>query len=363
MKNDIDFDELDKAVNTLMGGVPGSEDDAEPQKTLTISTTLQPGENPEYEKLKEVAKGIGDETFVIDSDPDIVKDLGEIASPNAPTTPNESLRAAQSITIASTSVKTPITSSTPIEPVAPTTPVTPVAPRPAGGRFMDVVHPSSDMRTATTKDTPPTASATASTPDAEPVSSKSASPAVSRSMPAPAPQQNDVAAPLLTPFLPDAKVEKRPLGDPSASPVTVAVSEQPQQSEMVADATVEDAPEEIVAINSEVKVRSAINTDDQSVLDAAAIITEENNAEAEQLSGIEAKEVATTESSIQRVESVAAEHEAVSTPAGANMYDVQPLGHPAKRRSGWGVVLIIVIIILVAGAIGAGAYFYFGLGA
>lgn len=359
MKNDIDFDELDKAVNSLMGGVPGSEDDAEPQKTLTISTTLQPGEDPEYDKLKEVAKGIGDETFVTDSDPDIVKDLGEIASPNAPTTPNESLRAAQSITIPSTPVKTPITSSTPVEPATPDAPVTPVAPRPAGGRFMDVVHPSSDMRTATSsKDT---ASAATSAPSVEPAN-KPASPAASRPTPTPAPQQHDAATPPLTPFLPDAKVEKRPLGDPLASPVTVAVSEQPQP-DTSANAAIEDAPEEIVAINSEVKARSAIDTDDQSVLDAAAIITEENNVEAEQLSGIEAEEVAAAGSSIQQVESVAAEHEAVSTPAGANMYDVQPLGHPAKRRSGWGVVLIIVIIILVAGAIGAGAYFYFGLGA
>lgn len=362
MKNDIDFDELDKAVNSLMGGVPGSEDDAEPQKTLTISTTLQPGEDPEYEKLKEVAKGIGDETFVIDSDPDIVKDLGEIASPNAPTTPNESLRAAQSITIPSTPAKTPITSSTPVESAAPETPVTPVARRPAGGRFMDVVHPSSDMRTATSsKDTASTSSATPSASGTEPAN-KPVSPAASRPTPTPAPQQPDAATPPLTPFLPDAKVEKRPLGDPLASPVTVAVSEQPQP-DTSANAAIEDVPEEIVAINSEAKARSAIDTDDQSVLDAAAIITEENNAEAEQLSGIEAEEVAATGSSIQQVESVAAEHEAVSTPAGANMYDVQPLGHPAKRRSGWGVVLIIVIIILVAGAIGAGAYFYFDLGA
>lgn len=358
MKNDIDFDELDKAVNSLMGGVPGTDDDAELQKTLTISTTLQPGENPEYEKLKEVAKGIGDETFVTDSDPDIVKDLGEIASPNAPTTPNESLRAAQSITIPSTSVKTPITSSTPVEPIVPAA-SSAATPRSAGGRFMDVVHPSSDMRTAPTKDTTLSAPAAAPAPSA-PVVEKPA-PAVSRPTPTPAPEVHDAATPPLTPFLPDAKVEKRPLGDPLAAPVTVAVSEQSQSDDIVSSPT-EGAPEEIVAINSEAKARSAIDTDDQSVLDAAAIITEENNAEVEQLSGIEAEEITPAGSSIQQVESVAAEHEAVSTPAGANMYDVQPLGHPAKRRSGWGIVLIIVIIILVAGALGAGAYFYFGLG-
>lgn len=365
MKNDIDFDELDKAVNSLMGGVPGSDDDAVQQKTLNISSTLQPGEDPEYGKLKEVAKGIGDETFVIDTDPDIVKDLGEIASPNAPTTPNESLRAAQNITVPPVHVKTPITSSVPTESTKPDESAPPVvaAARPTSGRFMDVVHPSSDMRT-TTKDIASTEVSSVSMPEpiVAPVDSGPTPPAVSRPTPTPAPQLHSLAtSPPVTPFLPDAKVEKRPLGDPSAPPVTVtsSVPEQPvvDTDEEIADP---DVPEEIIAINSEVKARPAMDEDNQSVLDAAAIVTEANDETAEKLSTIESADVSPT-SSIQAVESVAAEHEAATV--GANMYDVQPLGHPPKRRSGWGIVLIIVIIIILAGAIGAGAYFFFGPGA
>ena len=366
MKNDIDFDELDKAVNSLMGGVPGSDDDAVQQKTLTISTTLQPNENPEYNKLKEVAKGIGDETFVVDSDPDIVKDLGEIASPNAPATPNESLRAAQSITIPSTSAKTPITSSAPVEPPAatmPAAPTVPAVPRPAGGRFMDVVHPSSDMRTVTKdKDVAldsPGSVPSLNTPVAAPTTPIQTPkvPPVSRPVPTSAPELH---GPVATPFLPDAKVEKRPLGDPSAPPVAVAptVLEQPRS-----DTVNSDEPEEIVAINSEVTARADTQDDSQSVLDAAAIVANINNETTEQLSAIESVEVTPTASSVQEVESVAAEHAASMAPVGTNMYDVQPLGHPAKRRSGWGVVLIIVIIIVVAAALGAGAFFIFGPGA
>ncbi len=46
---DIDFDELDKAVNSLMGGVKGKPDGSE-SKTLTIAPTLKEGEQPAYDK-------------------------------------------------------------------------------------------------------------------------------------------------------------------------------------------------------------------------------------------------------------------------------------------------------------------------
>lgn len=81
-------------------------------------------------------------------------------------------------------------------------PAAPAARR-SSGRFMDVVHPSSDMRTKTSSFTPPS-SPSAVTPDV------SAAP-VDKEVPA-TDKQEAWAQPLESPFLPDAKVEKRPLG-------------------------------------------------------------------------------------------------------------------------------------------------------
>jgi hypothetical protein len=60
--------------------------------------------------------------------------------------------------------------------------------------------------------------------------------------------------------------------------------------------------------------------------------------------------------------------EQTTTPAEASdsaIYDVnnyhQPLNHPTKRKSGWGVVIIIVVIIILAVVVAGGAYLYFGL--
>lgn len=91
-------------------------------------------------------------------------------------------------------------------------PVTRSAPaaRRSSGRFMDMVHPSSDMRT---RETP------AVIPAPQPEVASATSQAAADPQPAApvvAEINNDLAAPiedpLASPFLPDAKVEKRPLG-------------------------------------------------------------------------------------------------------------------------------------------------------
>ena len=82
-------------------------------------------------------------------------------------------------------------------------PAAPAARR-SSGRFMDVVHPSSDMRTKTSSFTPPS-SPSAVTPD------ESVTPTDKSEVPA-TDTQEAWAQPLESPFLPDAKVEKRPLG-------------------------------------------------------------------------------------------------------------------------------------------------------
>jgi len=332
MKNDIDFDELDKAVNSLMGGVKsGQSDDETPtQKTLTISSTLGPDEKPAYDKLDEVAKKIGSEALVPGSERTIVEDLDTVAAAPPPV---------------------------PSIPAAPAKPQS-TASRPPIGRFMDVVHPSSDMR-ATVKSAQSVVSSAAPQPApvSQPVPSETAKP----DTPSPVPKPE--IAPL-TPFLPDAKVEKRPLGSQPAPGAIQSPFDETKPDDQPSDKG--ELPE-TTSINSE---PVPISDDAQKIPDAT-LIQSAKSAESPELQAIESTPVADVpdhmHESVRSVESVDAEQAvAANATAGGAIYDVnnyhQPLGHPAKRKSGWGVVVIILVIILVSGALGAAAYFMLGYG-
>lgn len=332
MKNDIDFDELDRAVNSLMGGVAGSSsrgsDEAPEPKTLSISTTLKPGEKPAYERVGEVAKRIGSETLTTDNDATTITDIGEISQP-------ELQPVAVPVNVPQQSQSTAPKPQSNIRPNSSSE--GPVAPRPSGGRFMDVVHPSSDMKTSLPQQAPtPVVTSSVPTERVEP----------------PAPTVTpDIE--LTSPFLADAKVEKRPLGGESTPPVKED------------DYSHNDMPEEIVAINSEAIARHNLGNNTQEILDASQF--ESVSSVDKQIQAIEANHEATLPDSqsdeIRAVESV--DSGATATQQGA-IFDVndyhQPLNHPPKQKSGWGVVVIIVIIIILASAIGAGAYFLLGLG-
>ncbi len=332
MKNDIDFDELDKAVNSLMGGVKSDQpdDEAPTQKTLTISSTLGPDEKPAYDKLDEVAKKIGSEALVPGSERTVVEDLDTVAA-TAPTVP-----------------------SVPAEPVK----SQPTVSRPPIGRFMDVVHPSSDMRTVAKPVQPvvPPAVTPAPTPTVQPApveTTQSDAHAVAKPELAP-----------LTPFLPDAKVEKRPLGGQSISGAVQSPFDAAQPEDQPSDKA--ELPE-TTSINSE---PVPLSDDTQKIPDATTIQSAKS-AESPELQAIESTPVTDVpdhmHESIRSVESVDAEQSvAANATAEGAIYDVnnyhQPLGHPAKRKSGWGVVVIILVIILVSGALGAAAYFMLGYG-
>lgn len=323
MKNDIDFDELDRAVNSLMGGSAGtlkSADEIKP-KTLSISPTLKPGEEPEYEKVDEVAKRIGNEALITDTDPTIVKNIGEISHADATqSTDSIAVTKGQSGDVQAEGASVS---------VAVSTPVAPAASRPAVGRFMDVVHPSSDMKSASTN-------------QAAPLSAEAAPPQVAMEK-----QEAPISdVEIASPFLPDAKVEKRPLGE--------AVN-----SSFGDDLLQFDAPEEIVAINSEAIKRHGSDKNSQEVLDASKY-NEESTVDKE-LRALEAigdtQALNTQAEELQAVESVDAK---LAVDGGAQS-QVSSLSHPPKQKSGWGIVVIIVIIIVLAAAIGAGAYFLLGL--
>ena len=127
---EFDFDELDKAVNCLMGGMKAAKisDGSDPAKTLTINATLAPNETPEYNKLGEAAQKIGSEAL----DPTAINktELNSTLAPGELPSYEKINAAARRIgneTIEDARGQASVKRS---------------------GRFMDVMHPSSDMKTA-----------------------------------------------------------------------------------------------------------------------------------------------------------------------------------------------------------------------
>lgn len=319
--SEIDFDELDKAVKQLMGGGtdPSASSDDEPkQKTLTITNTLQPGEKPTYDKLGKVAEGIGSETLVVEGERTVVEDLngGLPADGRPPELP---------ITVTST----PVTAAPPVIPANPVVaepilPPAPAAPTPPRGRFMDMVSG-------------PTKSV--STPRPVQPAVQSAAPAAPVVEQKPQESMQAPAEPARTPFLPDTKVEKRPLGGAESSVADDSITA------VLADSTSKqfDVPEKAPE-SPEVPLATPPKQDAQAPADPTLVVSSAESLE------------------LQKIESAAVSPEPAQ-PAG--IYDVnsyhQPINHPAKQKSGWSVVVIILIIVVVAAALGAAAYFSLGL--
>jgi hypothetical protein len=328
--SDIDFDELDKAVNNLMGSVNPKDKEPEPN-TVNINSTLDPNEKPSFDKLNDATKEIS-------------------GSP----------------------AETPDTGAAPVE--APKLSPAPPMPRPRQnpGRFMDVVHPFGDMRSTTA------GVSAAPTATVRPLSGERLETNQHAS-------GNDATEPdPQTPFLPDAnaKVSKRPLGAASWPFGRSSEDMDALRQEEVETNELQPKPNETVAINSEgepERNKEELGLDELPP-DPTHIDTEPTDEDVK-LQSIETMEVEgipgedESKALIQKVESgdtenlrsdddkdekkhkKPEEHEAAS---GA-IYDVknyhQPLAYPPKQKSGWGTVIIILSIIVICVAIGAAVFF------
>jgi len=181
--SDIDFDELDRAVNGALNGTPVS---SSTPVSSPVEERADTYETPSVEPIQRTSLASSRASAPI------------VASPLEPA-----------------QISTPTQVPTPVAAAVPS-----VAPRPSSGRFMDLVHPSSDMRT-TSSGPSPIPSPIEVKPEVEPV----AEPAVIET-----PAWNE---PLESPFLPDTKVEKRPLGG-------VELLEAPEPQELLEEHTMPD---------------------------------------------------------------------------------------------------------------------------
>lgn len=283
----------------------------------------------------------------------------------------------------------PVVTSAP-EPVA-------VDPSPAmrrsSGRFMDVVHPSSDMRPSSLSRSVPARDETsriAVPPRVEPVTTEEPStstesgfhwpeptiastPDPTASTPdAPAPlSESDVTddmSPLESPFLSGTKIEKRPLGafsttepetelpliDDFPAPIQTTPPET-SQTEAVPDPEIksvkEDIPRELhedvlmLEAHREVEEEPATVSSAEQVKDTPTVIEQS---------------VPTTPTSITQQYK---EQPSASVTTSGSIYDTeayhQPLKHTVKKHSSALVVIWIATLILVGGGIGLAIYYVF----
>lgn len=354
---DIDFDELDKAVNSLMGTIK-SKPDQPPPKTLTISTTLKENEAPEYTRLQRVAEKIGSETIGIPTERTAVLPASNDSRP-----PAVNNMAAQPPDPSPVVPADP--ASTPAMPVATPPQRTAMAPR-RSGRFMDVMHRSSDMKPAPSAApsreaasvTPPVATPPPTPPDVAVPQSQTPPDAAVSGPATPAPEIESVPEPLTSPFLPDAKVEKRPLGGLAPPPDEGATSQSPSSDTYKKDAQLVPGTTD----SAEIELPEELNND---------LLAIETNLAVDPSDSLESSESAVSPigSTIPAAPahlvapsdpaSIPGQHQELPTggePVGGGIFDVndyhkQP-AHPAKTgHSGlWIIAIILIIIVCAAGA-------------
>ena len=280
--SDIDFDELDRAVNGAIGGnnMPAANN----------TPAMTPRANEEAQTVPETP-----------------------VAQEAPT-----------VNLVERTTVTPLSSSASVVPTPPMASKAPAARR-SSGRFMDMVHPSSDMRSQA----PNTAfeNRRERTPEVTPEATVAETTET--------PVWNE---PLESPFLADAKVEKRPLGGgevATTAETNVAVSNFDFQGLL-------DEPEEALLEAPEVQERIEATTTPDPI---EFVATDSMPNEAE-LKSVEDEEPTGPTSIIPQYK----EQPSSQQESGA-MYDTesyhQAVAAPVKNKSGWLTVLLILLLVVV----------------
>jgi len=310
--SDIDFDELDRAVNGAIGG----------NNTPVSQTPVN----------------------------------------EAPVVPSvSSFNVVERTTVSGLpSAQTSVPASSPVVSSAPTPPIAPAARR-SSGRFMDMVHSSSDMRLHVP------ASRVESKPE----------PTVEMKPEVIIPKAAEQAAwnePLESPFIQDAKVEKRPLGGGEVTPAesTAVVASFDFQGLL-------DEPDEPLLKAPEVQERieatalpdpidftaTGVISDEVELKPFEAeqpVITEDTSTEpksfSEAFQPVVTEPIGPTSITPQYKEQASAQQE-----SGA-MYDTesyhQAVSAPVKKKSGW-LTVIMILLLVVLGAGGGWAVFTYVL--
>lgn len=223
-----------------------------------------------------------------------------------------------------------------------TTPDTNSAPaaRRSSGRFMDMVHPASDMRTSRPTQSP--APRVESRPEQTLVEDRPI---------------EDPLKPAESPFLPDAKVEKRPLGSEEATGALSQVNpidllEEPEEPLLEAP---DDPRIEAHAMPDPIDFAAKNEGESHPVVEEAKV------AEVDTTHDEPAPVADTAPAGPDSITQQYKEQPSSTAQSGA-IYDTeayhQPVPKPAKKRSGAWIILWILILVILGAAAGAAFYIF-----
>lgn len=377
MMKDLDFDELDQAVNSLMTGIsktPAPQDDKAAEKTLNITPTLSDNERPSFANLEQTAAKAEGEIKAAETGAPVPAPVGSLAARRTSgrfmdvVHPSSDMKVVGRPTVSREGIQ--------LNPIAPRVPAT-VAPQPSS-EPESTIDAVSDQPPVVVEQSP--AVEENAWPDPIDIASSSpaapTAPATVEEAPAPVPEtieasipDVDEPAPLQTPFLADTKVEKRPLG-------AFAVEQQAILGELPEDT-------EIADVNTESAVQPSVVSEQQPSLDLPdelqhdlVKIESDNEVTQEERPPVEVATQAPAFAAPVVTPAPAApagpasiqpqykEEPSSTKEEHAAIYDTdsyhKPLAHPAKKKSGWLWVLWI-ILLLALGAGGAAALYYFKL--
>lgn len=239
-------------------------------------------------------------------------------------------------------------------PPANSAPAQPLVSQRSSGRFMDMIHPSADMR--------PTGQPLPNGQAINPDSNLSMSEI--RNIANPNPPQPPVLSsidsadqsieskPLDNPFISGAKVEKRPLGNYSQLVSEVPAGESPQSGEVGDD----NQPEPVVTDSD----NSSIGLPDELKND---ILQVESGNQTSNTEPIKIEEVDPVEQPkatpyiVQQYKETPAEANKPNPIYDTNVYH-KAIDVSGKKKSGWLWVLWIVLLVILGAGTGALAYFY-----
>lgn len=400
---DLDFDELDRAVSSLMKDTPAT--DPEPkladEQTVTINPTIKDGDKPSLANLSQAVSNLnGSATTPGIESTDSALKTESLPKPD----PVPAAEPKQTVSVASrrgrfmdvvrpgtTKPEAPVRRQSregiAIDPTRPiVNDVSRPSPNPPAQKEATTVaeaSPIPDSKTESTT-TAPSAAMVEPKTDEEPVKEDWPDPIAmagyeESELPAKSTEVDkkpDADTPLVSPFLADAKVEKRPLG---GQPTPILPVEEPEpETPGAEDAAPNDddsaqltptpaaekpLPEELsgdlIALESDANTAAAQPVNEESV---TPVQKQEPALEAPMVAPAPTPVTSPTPTGAISIPQQYKEEPSSGDKSTGSIYDTdtyhQPLAHPGKKKSGWmWVIWIILILILGAGA-GAALYYF-----
>lgn len=389
MMKDIDFDELDRAVNSLMNSAPQNDNDDDvtatsaqndtDQDTAVMSDSVKPVSAEEV--TDEIQLAPPAELMVVEDEPEDVESSETESKPTMvepqsvqsyPTASLPTVRRGKFMDM----VRSPLR-----ETVAPAPSIKP-------SRQGPTLQPVTSMRPSTPAAKPSfeeniSMGGWQVEPSTKKESEEDVPLAPAQPFGSTAPTLAPESGPPVLPFLPDAKVEKRPLGRPVETPAIPETPETPVQEsspltpvdplavagEMGATDTSPNEDEDAqlpgqplpAELGSELlSIETGADTVSESPRSMPDIPAQPASSSLH-IPGVARGAVAT--SIPQQYKLQPKEENDDHEPAGA-IYDTasyhQPLVHTAKKKPGW-LWVVAIIVILLLGAAGGAAVYYFGL--